>query len=330
MMDDILEKDSVDIRIISVTGEWDIIKPYSDTDLVDYFNYLKKADGRIRIVLCHPFLRGLEEHCKNEENQELIRMREKIIRNTNRLIHLNETSVVQVKWHSHQPAIHIVGNENEAHFGYYPKRAMGHYSRRYVVKKTDPFFRSLDVQFENIWNEALYAPDEIPWVTNRTSIDKAVFLDRDDTLIRDIGYSDPGGDKVEILDGVVDGLKLLQESNFRLIVVSNQQSVGYGAKSHNGLAEQTKKMIDVFKEHGVLFDKFYYCEHLNSENCNCRKPKPGMFYKAVTDFHLDISKCYFIGNSDSDRDVGRNIGELKIFIVKKPGDFLKIVKDEIL
>jgi hypothetical protein len=104
----------------------------------------KRKNRKFRIILCHPFSPDLEEHCRNEKDQDLVRMRAKIIDNTNKFLTLGADNC-EVKWYFNQPEYHMVGNEREIHLGYYPQGREGHYSRRYIVKKTDALFRSLTI-----------------------------------------------------------------------------------------------------------------------------------------------------------------------------------------
>ncbi len=144
---------------------------------------------------------------------------------------------------------------------------------------------------------------------------KAVFLDRDGTLIYDVGYpSDPS--KVELIPGVVAALKGLQAKGFLLIVISNQSGVGRGFFSKHDLDLVNNRFIEIFKQDGVFFDGIYYCLHAPWEQCQCRKPKPGMLYSAAKDLNIELEKSYMVGDKQSDVDAGLNAGCRALLINK--------------
>ena len=102
---------------------------------------------------------------------------------------------------------------------------------------------------------------------------------------------------------VVKDLSLLFN---RIIIITNQQGIGKGLMSISDLNEIHEYMLNTINDNNGKIDKIYFCPHLASENCLCRKHSPGMIQKAFQDYpDIDISKSYFIGDSDSDMQAGK-------------------------
>ena len=102
---------------------------------------------------------------------------------------------------------------------------------------------------------------------------------------------------------VVKDLSLLFN---RIIIITNQQGIGKGLMSISDLNEIHEHMLNTINANNGKIDKIYFCPHLASENCFCRKPSPGMIQKAFQDYpDIDRSKSYFIGDSDSDMQAGK-------------------------
>lgn len=142
---------------------------------------------------------------------------------------------------------------------------------------------------------------------------KAIFLDRDNTLIRDEGYfHDP--EKVEFFPGVVEGLRELQSAGFLLIVVSNQSGISRGIFKESDAIAVHEKMNELLGCHNVKIQGFYYCPHVPDENCECRKPKPFLVFKGANEFKVDIPKSFFIGNDIKDMETGRAAGAKTVLI----------------
>jgi D-glycero-D-manno-heptose 1,7-bisphosphate phosphatase len=142
---------------------------------------------------------------------------------------------------------------------------------------------------------------------------KAIFLDRDNTIIRDDGYfHDPN--TIVFLPGVIDGLLRLQEAGFLFFIVTNQSGVGRGYFPESDVVAVHKKIIALLHEQGVLMRKIYYCPHAPEENCPCRKPKPFLILRAAKEFDIDLAKSFFIGNHVKDMEAGHAAGTMTVFI----------------
>jgi D-glycero-D-manno-heptose 1,7-bisphosphate phosphatase len=135
----------------------------------------------------------------------------------------------------------------------------------------------------------------------------AVFLDRDGTLIEDVGYPrDP--ETVRILPGAVDALHLLTASGLMLVVVSNQSGIGRGIVSPEEAKAVHERFVDEFAAAGVRFDDVRYCPHGPEDGCRCRKPSPAMLHDAAVALWVSLSDSFMIGDKVSDVEAGRQAG----------------------
>lgn len=144
--------------------------------------------------------------------------------------------------------------------------------------------------------------------------DKAIFLDRDNTLIEDPGYiSSP--DQVKLLDGVGEALIELKAMGYRLIVVTNQSAVARGIVTEKVLSEIHKRLKELLVEKGVYLDGIYYCPYHPDgaiakyrKESDLRKPNPGMLLAAADEMDIDLSQSWMIGNNGSDIEAGLRAG----------------------
>jgi histidinol-phosphate phosphatase family protein len=135
-------------------------------------------------------------------------------------------------------------------------------------------------------------------------VHKAVFLDRDGTIARDVPYCSRPED-FELLPGAAEGIKLLNEHGFKVVIVTNQSGIARGYFTEKMLAEIHDKMITQLAEHGAHVDAIYYCPHHPDSNCDCRKPKPKMVLQAARDLDIDLSQSYVVGDSEMDVELAR-------------------------
>lgn len=143
---------------------------------------------------------------------------------------------------------------------------------------------------------------------------KAVFLDRDGTINVEKNYLYKIDD-FEFLPGVIDALRFFQERGYLLIIVTNQSGIARGYYTEEAYIELTNWMKIALAEQDVHIDAVYYCPHhpngkvaKYSVDCECRKPKLGMYMKAQQDFLLDITKCIAIGDKIRDCEICKIFG----------------------
>ncbi|BDR14315.1 D-glycero-beta-D-manno-heptose 1,7-bisphosphate 7-phosphatase [Vibrio sp. STUT-A11] len=134
----------------------------------------------------------------------------------------------------------------------------------------------------------------------------AVFIDRDGVINVDHGYVHDEHD-FEYIDGVFEATKALKDQGYMLVLVTNQSGIARGKFSEERFLSLTQWMDWNFVDHGVEFDGFYYCPHHPEEgigeykqDCDCRKPKPGMFISARDFLKIDMEKSVMIGDKAED------------------------------
>jgi len=137
-------------------------------------------------------------------------------------------------------------------------------------------------------------------------MNKAIFLDRDGTINVEKKYLYKIED-FEFLPGVVEALRKLQDAGFLLIIITNQSGIGRGFYTENDFKKLNNWMVSILKDQGVTINAVYYCPHFPGakikkycKDCECRKPRLGMYNQAIKDYDLDISKCYAVGDKIRD------------------------------
>ncbi|MDZ7319185.1 MAG: HAD-IIIA family hydrolase, partial [candidate division KSB1 bacterium] len=144
----------------------------------------------------------------------------------------------------------------------------------------------------------------------------AIFLDRDGTINRDVGYiSEP--ERFEFLPHALDGLLLLQNMGYRLVIITNQGGIGLGYFTKEDFYRVNKKMLTQISRAGIMIDRIYFCPHNLVEDCPCRKPKIALVLRGQQELNLDLSRSYFIGDSTVDIETGINAGMKTILIRSK-------------
>lgn len=135
---------------------------------------------------------------------------------------------------------------------------------------------------------------------------RALFLDRDGTLIVDVGYpNDPA--QVVLLAGAAEALRTLQ-NDWALVVVSNQSGLARGLITEAQASAVHERFVALFAAAGVQFAGFYYCPHAPDSGCACRKPAPGLLHDAARDLGLDLALSVMLGDKPSDLEAGRAAG----------------------
>jgi len=151
---------------------------------------------------------------------------------------------------------------------------------------------------------------------------KAAFIDRDGVINEERSYVHRIEDFV-LLPGVVQGLALLREANFRLIVVTNQAGIARGYYDQSAMDRLHEHLHEQLAKHGVRLDAVYFCPHHPdgcvkqlAVQCDCRKPSPGMLLQAAKDFNLNLATSVLIGDKLSDVQAGKRAGVGRIVIVE--------------
>ena len=141
----------------------------------------------------------------------------------------------------------------------------------------------------------------------RNGLRPAVFLDRDGTLVEDVGYPrDP--EAVRLLDGAPEALAALRRAGFALVVVSNQSGIGRGLVTEEEAEAVHERFVRELRAHGVELDDARYCPHAPEDACACRKPEAGLLRDSARELGLDLERSFMVGDKPSDVEAGRAAG----------------------
>jgi D-glycero-D-manno-heptose 1,7-bisphosphate phosphatase len=148
----------------------------------------------------------------------------------------------------------------------------------------------------------------------------AVFLDRDGTLIDDVGYLDRVDD-VAIYPWSGDALRLLKRGGFAIVVITNQSGVARGLYPESAVHDVHAHLIEAFGRAGAVVDGWYHCPHHVDAvdpayrlDCDCRKPKPGMLTGAAAELGLDLARSVVVGDRWSDVAAARAVGAAGLLV----------------
>ena len=145
---------------------------------------------------------------------------------------------------------------------------------------------------------------------------KAIFLDRDGTINKMVGFVTKP-EQFELIEGAAEAIKIINKSGYLAIVVTNQPVIARGDCTFEELQAIHEKMETELGKEGAFIDAIYVCPHHTDKgfpgerpeykcDCICRKPKPGLLFQAAKDFNIDLSESYMIGDSDRDMKAGEN------------------------
>lgn len=148
---------------------------------------------------------------------------------------------------------------------------------------------------------------------------KALFLDRDGTIIHDVHYiADPA--RIQFLPGVRGALQLFQQAGYQLVIVSNQSGIGRGIITEQQAEAVNGKMLDELLAADVQVAASYWCPHTPEDHCICRKPLPGMLLQAAEELGVDLSASFMVGDKMSDVEAGSAAGCRTVLVNRKYGD----------
>lgn len=165
---------------------------------------------------------------------------------------------------------------------------------------------------------------------------KAIFLDRDGTINKYVGFL-RNVDDFELLPTVSEAIKLINNSGYLAVVITNQPVIARGEVTYDELNEIHNKMETLLGADGAYLDEIYFCPHHPDSgfegeikelkfDCDCRKPKPGMLLKAAEDLNIDLAQSWIIGDGDNDKAAGEAAG-CRTKIIPTDGKLLRAVKE---
>ncbi len=141
-----------------------------------------------------------------------------------------------------------------------------------------------------------------------------VFLDRDGTINEEVGYLNHRS-RLKFIKGAFEGIRLLNEAGFSVVVVTNQSGPARGYFPESLVFEVNELIAKEAEKAGARIDGFYVCLHHPDEGCSCRKPKPGLVYRAAYDLDLDLERAYVVGDRWVDLELARNIGAKGVLVL---------------
>jgi len=150
--------------------------------------------------------------------------------------------------------------------------------------------------------------------------DHFVFIDRDGVINLDFGEYTTTIDEWKWAPGAVEGIKMLNDAGFGIIVITNQACIAKGIQTEKGLALLHTFMLKHIRESGGDILRIYHCPHQTSDGCSCRKPEPGMILKAAKDYNINLSETFFIGDAARDMKAAQRAGTRSILINNIYGD----------
>lgn len=191
-------------------------------------------------------------------------------------------------------------------------------------------------RFHNVENDFISGKISQKNLKNRQ---KAIFLDRDGTINKYVGFLKNEKD-FELIPGAGEAIRIINESNYLCIVVTNQPVIARGEVTYTQLKNIHNKMETLLGTNGAYIDGLYYCPHHPHKGykgeitelkieCNCRKPKPGMLLKAAEDFNIDLENSFIVGDGENDIKAGLAVGCKGILVngegaSKRNGEFGQI------
>ena len=192
----------------------------------------------------------------------------------------------------------------------------------------DELFKWRAVQhFRDVW----YAPENeglnFAQRFNKAKKRACIFLDRDGVINKDMD-SNPNINEFELLEGVGEAIKRINQSDYLAVIVTNQPMIAKGFIAEDKVHEIHKKMETLLGEQGAFINEIYYCPHHPEKgfegeipelkiDCECRKPKSGMLLKAQKEMNIDLEESWMIGDNERDLIAGKNVGCKTVYISKE-------------
>ena len=152
------------------------------------------------------------------------------------------------------------------------------------------------------------------------TLSRAVFLDRDGTMIEDVGYLDRL-ERLKLFPYTVDAVRLLNQGGFKVVVVTSQNGIANGLLTEDFLDTAHRHLSSVLQSGGARVEGYYYCPHSPHATveqyrveCECRKPKPGMILAAAREHRLDLAASFVIGDRWRDIEMGMAAGTKAVLV----------------
>jgi len=160
----------------------------------------------------------------------------------------------------------------------------------------------------------------------KKAFERAVFLDRDGTIIEEVGYLDRP-ERVEFFPWTIDAIRVLNRAGLAVVLVSNQSGIARGFFTHDVVEQTHARMAAMLSEGGAHIDAYYYCPHHPdgvvpdlAKACSCRKPARGLVDRAVEEFNIDPARSFVVGDRWVDIGLARAVGAQGLLVRSGYGD----------
>jgi len=144
----------------------------------------------------------------------------------------------------------------------------------------------------------------------------ALFMDRDGVIIEYRKHYVRSWSDVVIYPSALAALAKVKDSPYKVVIITNQSAVGRGIISLNAAIDINKRLVDQIIKGGGKVDRIFMCPHKPEDNCQCRKPKPGLIIQAAEELKLDLPNSVLIGDALSDLEAGQVAGVGKLILVR--------------
>ncbi len=144
----------------------------------------------------------------------------------------------------------------------------------------------------------------------------AIFLDRDGVIVENRENYIRSWDDMEIYDQALAALARAARTSYKIVIVTNQSAVGRGIISLETAWEINRRLIGIIEASGGRVDGIFMCPHAPQDECNCRKPKPGLLLQAAEALSIDLSRSILIGDALSDLQAGQAAGIQQVALVR--------------
>jgi histidinol-phosphate phosphatase family protein len=141
----------------------------------------------------------------------------------------------------------------------------------------------------------------------------AVFIDKDGTLIENVPFN-VNPERIRLVDGAEKALLRLKRFGYEIFVISNQSGVGLGKFGASELIPVENKISSLLEGSSVRIRKYYWCVHAPDAHCTCRKPRPGLFFRAALEFGIDLKNSWMMGDILHDVEAGHRAGCRSILV----------------
>lgn len=152
---------------------------------------------------------------------------------------------------------------------------------------------------------------------------KVIILDRDGVINEDSDEYIKSADEWLPIAGSIEAISRLKKAGYTVAVASNQSGLARGLFDENALQAMHKKMLDLLQQRGSSVDSIVYCPHSPNDNCQCRKPKPGMLLNIAREFNVKPSETLFVGDNYSDIQAARLSGSKPVLV--KTGKGMRVL-----